>query len=84
VEARAPNQLLLAAGRTRSWLMATSSQEAGGVPTKLYFGSAVVPRGSDGSGSARMGWQFRALLGFHRVYSRVLLWSACRRLAAVK
>jgi hypothetical protein len=29
-----------------------------------------------------MGWQFKALLGFHRVYSRILLAAACRKLAA--
>jgi hypothetical protein len=30
-----------------------------------------------------MGWQFKALLGFHKVYSRVLLAAACRKLAAI-
>lgn len=43
--------------------------------TTLYFGSAVVPRKRGG-----MGWPFTALLGFHKLYSRVLLGSAVRRL----
>lgn len=75
------NQLVLAAGRTRSWLMVSASAEPGFPSTKLYFGSAVVPRGG-GSGPSAMGWQFRALLGFHKLYSRVLLGAAARRLSA--
>lgn len=78
VEERAPDQLLLAAGRTRSWLMVASLPGHGGVATRLYFGSAIVPHG----GSTRMGWQFTALLGFHKLYSRVLLWAARHRLAS--
>lgn len=76
VERRAPNQLLLAAGRTRSWLMTATPTAPDGAATMLYFGSAVVPR----RGSRRMGWSFSALLGFHRLYSRVLLQAAQRRL----
>ena len=85
VERRAPNQILLAAGRTRSWLMVLpggSNGKANG--TRLFFGSAVVPRrghaAASSGGSARMGWQFRALLGFHKLYSRVLLAAAGRKL----
>jgi hypothetical protein len=80
VERREPDQLLLAAGRTRSWLMACPSHESASPITTLYFGSAVVPRRSAGSTSTGMGWQFRALLGFHKLYSRVLLGAASRRL----
>ena len=83
VEQSSPNQVLLAAGRTRSWLMAAPT-DAGGAVTRLYFGSAVVPRRSAGSATPRMGWQFRALLGFHKVYSRVLLAAACRKLSPVR
>jgi len=79
VEQRESNQILLAAGHTRSWLMASLEQSN----TKLYFGSAVVPSRSGGSGASRMGWQFRALLGFHKVYSQVLLAAASRKLAAI-
>ncbi|MBT9520087.1 MAG: hypothetical protein IV101_04260 [Dechloromonas sp.] len=83
VEHSSPNEVLLAAGRTRSWLMA-SAVESGSSTTRLYFGSAVVPSRSAGSGVPHMGWQFRALLGFHKAYSRVLLAAASRKLAAVR
>ncbi|MGH8482587.1 MAG: hypothetical protein ACRES8_09000 [Nevskiaceae bacterium] len=75
VEGRADNQLLMRdefTRRTRSWLM-VEPLAAGG--TRLYFGSAVV-RKADG----RMGGNFSALLGFHRLYSRLLLHAARRRL----
>jgi hypothetical protein len=89
VEGRLANQLMLAdfAGRTRSWLMTTAAPgPSAGTGTRLYFGSAVVPRarredGRDG-GRAGMGWPFRVMLGFHKVYSRMLLGAARRRLAA--
>jgi hypothetical protein len=81
VERREPNQLVLAAGRTRSWLMASADPGSGAPSTKLYFGSAVVPRRGGGSGQSAMSWQFRALLGFHKLYSRVLLSAASRRLS---
>ena len=44
VEARAPNQLLMCdfMGRTRSWLMVEPVNN--GAATRLYFGSAVVPK----------------------------------------
>jgi hypothetical protein len=77
VEARAPNQVLLAAGRTRSWLMTVSPPEHASTSTRLYFGSAVVPR----RGSTKLGWQFTALLGFHKAYSRLLLWAAKNQLS---
>ena len=79
VEKRAPNQVLLAAGRTRSWLMTAPLPGEASGSTRLYFGSAVVPR----RGTAKLGWQFTALLGFHKLYSRVLLWAAQSRLAKV-
>ena len=78
VEARAPGQLLMCdvAGSTRSWLMAVPMPApAQGVPsgagTRLYFGSAVV--------RSRQGGAFRALLGFHQLYSRILLRAAAAR-----
>ena len=80
VEKRESNQILLAAGRTRSWLMAEPSQSSS-TGTKLYFGSAVLPRRARGGQVSRMGWQFRVLVGVHMAYSRVLLASACRKLA---
>ena len=76
VEARAPGQLLMRdefTRRTRSWLMV---EPLGADGTRLYFGSAVV-RAQDG----RLGGKFSALLGFHSLYSRILLGAARRRLA---
>jgi hypothetical protein len=81
VEGRAADQLLLAdmTGRTRSWLMSMPAATPG--TTRLYFGSAVVARVDRRTGAARMGFAFSALLGFHKLYSRVLLRAAVARLA---
>jgi len=83
VEARADDQLLLAdfTGRTRSWLMVAPAGSADAPSrTLLYFGSAVIPKGSRGSDGQRMGLAFDALIGFHRLYSRLLLGAARSRL----
>lgn len=82
VEARAPDQLLLGdfSGRTKSWLM-VAPVEAPGAGTKLYFGSAVVPRRSANREKSGLGFVFNALLGFHKLYSRILLRSAVARLS---
>jgi hypothetical protein len=83
VEGRAANQLLMCdiAGRTRSWLMVANGEASGAQQrTRLYFGSAVVPARRAGAAPAGLGFAFRALLGFHRLYSRVLLRAACARL----
>jgi hypothetical protein len=79
VEGRTPEQLLMCdfVGRTRSWLMIAAGSTPGS--TRLYFGSAVVPQVDARTGARRMGSGFRALLGFHKLYSRALLWSAMRR-----
>jgi hypothetical protein len=81
VEARDGDQLLLCdfQGRTRSWLMSIPASNGQG--TRLFFGSAVVPIIDRHSGAARMGLAFRALLGFHKLYSQVLLREAVARLA---
>ena len=78
VEARAAEQLLMAdyVGRTKSWLMIAPSGDAA---TRLYFGSAVVPV-HDESGQPRMGRSYSALLGFHKLYSRVLLQAAAAKI----
>ncbi len=80
VEARKDNQLLLCdyLARTRSWLM--SAPAADSSTTRLYFGSAVVPHTGRRTGQARMGLVFRVLLGFHRLYSRILLRAVVSRL----
>jgi len=82
VEARAPNQLLMCdfLENTRSWLMV--EQHAGGGATRLYFGSAIVARANARTGRRRLGLRFRALLGFHRRYSRALLRAAGTRLTS--
>jgi hypothetical protein len=83
VEGRAPGQLMLAdfSGRTRSWLMVEQVAGAGAAGTRLYFGSAVVPRARSDGRRPSMGFVFAALLGFHKLYSRALLRSARARLA---
>lgn len=82
VEARCANQLLLCdfRGRTRSWLMVASTEDNTPEGTRLYFGSAVVPVVSTRSGRRTLGVAFRLLLGFHKLYSRVLLFAAKSRL----
>jgi hypothetical protein len=85
VEGRSRSELLLAdvTGRTRSWLMTAPTAGGHGVAsTVLHFGSAVLPRAAGPGQSRAMGWPFHALMGFHRVYSRLLLRAACRRLRA--
>ena len=80
VEARAVDQLLLRAidGRTRSWLMVSAADVPG--RTRFYFGSAVLPAVSASTGKSSLGFVFKALLGFHKLYSRALLSSAAARL----
>lgn len=80
VEDRRADQLLLCdfRHRTRSWLM-VAPVDSGGAGTRLYFGSAVVPLRTK-SGAATLGFTFRALLGFHKLYSRTLLAAARSRL----
>lgn len=79
VEDRRENQLLLCDlhGRTRSWLMTAAGES--GKSTRLYFGSAVVPAKGSKSG-ADIGTGFRLLLGFHKLYSKILLKVAVTRL----
>jgi len=75
VEARADNEMLMCdfLGRTRSWLMVMPIDDS---RTRLYFGSAVGAR----PGSNSPGFVFRALLGFHQLYSVLLLYSAKRKI----
>ena len=82
VEGRARDQLLLAdvGGRTRSWLMVAPVGADADAGTRLYFGSAVVARRRARPGPPRMGFAFHALLGFHKLYSRLLLRAARSRL----
>lgn len=61
---------------TRSWFRVTPQGSAG---TLLQFGSAVAAR-RRAAGELRMSPTFGILLGFHKLYSRILLRSALRRL----
>jgi hypothetical protein len=80
VEARDKDQLLLTAGRTRSWLMVAPVTDQGHATTRLYFGSAVVPRKNARTGQIGLGRAYRSLLGFHKLYSRALLSAARSKL----
>lgn len=82
VESRTETQLLMNAGRTRSWFMVEPiTHPAGGAATRLYFGSAVVAKASAPGATPGLGFLFSALLGFHTLYSRALLRAAKSRLA---
>ena len=76
VEERSADQLLMCdfLGQTRSWLMVASCEREGSPATRLHFGSVVM--------QVRR-FPFNLLLGFHRLYSRVLLRSARTRLAEI-
>lgn len=84
VEERREDQLLMCdfQGRTRSWLMVVAAQGGNSGCTRLYFGSAVVPARAAISSAQTpgLGLPFRLLLGFHKLYSRALLFSAKSRL----
>ena len=76
VEDRTADQLLLCdvLGRTRSWLM-VAPDDAGNA-TRLFFGSAVVPKRDPRTGELGLGTGYTALLGFHKRYSVALLGAA--------
>jgi hypothetical protein len=79
VESRASDQILLDAGQTRSWL-GVRPRLGAIASTTLLFGSAVVPMRPGG----KFGLAFRMLLGFHRLYSKLLLAAAARRVVALR
>jgi hypothetical protein len=83
VEKRAKDQLLLCdfMGSTRSWLMIEAISIDNAAATRLYFGSAVVPRRDRKTGQVSLGPGFKLLLGFHKAYSKILLRAACGRLS---
>lgn len=78
VEGRTDNELLMCdmQSRTRSWFMVTHENER----TQLYFGSAVVPVKNPKTGKSSLGFLFVILLGFHQIYSFMLLYFASRNL----
>ena len=79
LELRSPDQLLMCdfQGHTRSWLMVAPASP--GV-TRLYFGSVVTSRLNPQTGKRELGRGYRALMGFHKLYSRALLRAARGRL----
>ena len=80
VGARTPTELLMCDRyeRTRSWFRVGPDGDGG---TELCFGSAVAGR-RRANGSFAMSPSFRALLGFHVLYSQLLLQAAARSFAA--
>ncbi len=78
VEDRCENQLLLSdfQGRTRSWLMVAPVNIEGIQKTRLFFGSAVTPVQNAETVKISSGFGSSALLGFHKCYSVLLLYSA--------
>jgi hypothetical protein len=82
VENRCENQLLMSdfQGRTRSWFMVMHAGSENNRKTRLYFGSAVISVQNEKTDSESIGLGLRALLGFHKIYSEILLYSARSRL----
>lgn len=85
VELRARDQLLMCdfQRRTRSWLMVAAQGTGTATVTRLYFGSAVVPVKDARTGQLKMGAAFSLLLGFHKLYSKLLLGAAASRLKSL-
>ena len=79
VENRSANEILMCdfLGRTRSWFKIIP---VGETRTQLYFGSAISSRQNPKTGKLSLGFGFKALLGFHQIYSMLLLHSAKSRL----
>ena len=86
VEQRTEEQLLMRdyRGRTRSWFMVSPIVATGQPRTLLFFGSAVVPVENRKTGKLEIGSGFSLLLGFHKLYSKILLYSAKLRLAKMR
>ncbi len=78
VEAREDHQILLSdfLGSSRSWLMSVADTTSAAATTRLYFGTALVPRKKAGGLSVG----FRAMVPLHRLYARALLRAAVRHL----
>jgi len=79
VEDRSENEILMCdfLGRTRSWFKVIPVSQT---RTRLYFGSAISSRQNPKTGKLSLAFGFKALLGFHQIYSRLLLYSARSRI----
>jgi len=86
VENRTEHELLMCdlSDRTRSWFMLIPVNGIRDHRTRLYFGSAVVPLQDPKSRKSSLGFVFQALLGVHRIYSILLLYSAGSNIARRK
>ena len=78
VEGRSKNELLMCdfLERTRSWFKVIP---VGQTRTQLFFGSAISSSQHPEKGKLSLGLGFRMLLGFHQIYSKLLLHSARSR-----
>lgn len=72
-EDRDDHEILLTVmgGGIRTWLKVIPQEDN----SRLLFGSAVVPP-DDGSGAPKMAWWVNALMGFHKLYSHIVLGAA--------
>jgi hypothetical protein len=79
-EARTADQLLMCdfLKHTRSWFRVSHPSAQ---LTVLFFGSVVTSRMNPVTGQRELGRGYRALLGFHQLYSRALLAAARSRLS---
>lgn len=86
VEARTASELLMCdyCGRTRSWFMVSALNGGGAPPTRLYFGSAVVPAANRKIRGTQLGLVFHVFLGVHKRYSRALLRAARSHLVTLQ
>ena len=82
VEDRAEDQLLLCdvTARTRSRFMVAPVPDEVLDRTLLYFGSAITAVRKGKTGRMTIGPAFKALTGFHVLYSRALLAAAKKRI----
>ena len=82
VEERTSNQILMsdASGRTRSWLMIRYNDDESEKGVCLLFGSAVLPIVNRTNGERKLGVFLLILLKFHKIYSKILISSARRKL----
>ncbi|MTI09151.1 hypothetical protein [Curvivirga aplysinae] len=76
---RNEEELLLEVGdsQIRTWFHTEQEQSN---KTKLYFGSAIVPDTTSKNAKEGIGFTFRFFMGFHKLYSRILLQSALKKL----
>ncbi|MFT4562811.1 MAG: hypothetical protein ACI9BW_002558 [Gammaproteobacteria bacterium] len=78
VEQRDTSELLMCdfRNRTRSWLKVEPGKGESEIGTQLLFGSAVVQPRAPLSRTSPLGPVFYSLIGFHKIYSRLLLQGA--------